>query len=123
LARAGLAGDRVQPGHELELGVADQDQILDAQTAQHRVDGTRAVGARLPSLRDEGRQAFNAHEANVSRYLLKKVRSGSVASRDRCSPRRTSTRCPGSSLPTSIPSTITVTDPSRVRFVTASGRS
>jgi hypothetical protein len=38
LAGAGLAGDRVQAGRELELGLADQDQVLDTQTAQHAGD-------------------------------------------------------------------------------------
>ena len=36
LARAGLAGDRVQPGRELELGLADQDEVLDPEAAKHR---------------------------------------------------------------------------------------
>ena len=35
LAGAGLAGDRVQPGRELELGLADQDEVLDAEPAKH----------------------------------------------------------------------------------------
>ena len=38
LARAGLAGDRVQPGRELELGLADEDEVLDAQSAQHPIE-------------------------------------------------------------------------------------
>ncbi len=37
LAGAGLAGDRVQSLGELELGLANQDQVLDAQSAQHAV--------------------------------------------------------------------------------------
>ena len=39
LPRAGLAGDRVQPGPELELGLADEHEILDPETAQHEEDG------------------------------------------------------------------------------------
>ena len=35
LAGAGLAGDRVQPGRELELGLADEDEVLDAEPAKH----------------------------------------------------------------------------------------
>ena len=35
LAGARLAGDRVQPWRERELGLADQDEILDAEPAQH----------------------------------------------------------------------------------------
>ena len=52
LARAGLARDRVQPRRQLELGVANQDQVLDAQAAQHAPDGTHRVGPRLRSPRD-----------------------------------------------------------------------
>jgi hypothetical protein len=35
LSRAGLAGDRVQPRAEREVGLADEDEVLDAKTAQH----------------------------------------------------------------------------------------
>ena len=35
LPGAGLAGDRVQPGREGEVGLADEDEVLDAQTAEH----------------------------------------------------------------------------------------
>ena len=35
LPRAGLAGDRVQPRVELELGLPDQDEVLDAQPPEH----------------------------------------------------------------------------------------
>jgi len=52
LARTGLAGDRIQARRELELGVADQDQVLDAQPAQHAPDATHRVGARLRSRLD-----------------------------------------------------------------------
>ena len=52
LAGAGLARDRVQPGSELELGLADEDQVLDAQAAQHALDGTHGVGPRLSVLWD-----------------------------------------------------------------------
>ena len=31
LARAGLTGDRVQPRGQVELGLADEDEVLDAQ--------------------------------------------------------------------------------------------
>src|SRR5204862_859429 len=61
LARARFAGDRVQPRRKLELRLADQDQVLDAQAAQHAPDGTHAVGARLRSFRDL------VYEANVLR--------------------------------------------------------
>ena len=35
LPGAGLSRDRVQPGRELELGLADEDEVLDAEPAQH----------------------------------------------------------------------------------------
>ena len=35
LACAGLAGDRVQPGCELELRLANEHEVLDAQSAEH----------------------------------------------------------------------------------------
>ena len=35
LAGAGLAGDRVQAGCEIELGAPDQDEVLDAQPVEH----------------------------------------------------------------------------------------
>ena len=35
LAGAGLARDRVQPGRELELGLADEDEVLDAEAPKH----------------------------------------------------------------------------------------
>ena len=34
LARTGLAGDGVQPGREREVGLADEDEVLDAQAAE-----------------------------------------------------------------------------------------
>jgi hypothetical protein len=34
-AGACLTGDRVQPGREVELGLADEDEVLDAQSPQH----------------------------------------------------------------------------------------
>ena len=40
LAGAGLARDRVQAGRELELGLVDQDEVLDSQPAQHRRHAT-----------------------------------------------------------------------------------
>ena len=36
LARAGLAGDDVQPGAEPELGALDQEEVLNPQLYQHR---------------------------------------------------------------------------------------
>ena len=36
LARTGLARDRVQPGREHELRLADEHEVLDPQPAQHR---------------------------------------------------------------------------------------
>ena len=35
LAGARLSRDRVQPGRELELGLADEDEVLDAEPAKH----------------------------------------------------------------------------------------
>ena len=46
LARTGLAGDRVEPGRELQLRLPDQHEILDAQPSQHPVDGSRAARRR-----------------------------------------------------------------------------
>ena len=40
LARAGLAGDRVQAGRERQLGLADEDEVLDSKAAQHGLDAT-----------------------------------------------------------------------------------
>ena len=36
LARAGLAGDRVQPGRGREIGLADQHEVLDAQPTKQK---------------------------------------------------------------------------------------
>ncbi len=36
LPRAGLAGERDEPRCELELGLADEDEVLDPQSTQHR---------------------------------------------------------------------------------------
>ena len=36
LAGAGLARDRVQAGRELELGLADEHEVLDSQASEHR---------------------------------------------------------------------------------------
>src|SRR5262249_20836419 len=44
-----LAGDRVEAGREVELGVADEDEVLDAQTAQHQRDGMWLVRGRPSS--------------------------------------------------------------------------
>jgi hypothetical protein len=52
LAGPGLTGDRVQASPQLELRVADQDEVVDAQPAQHADDGTDAIGARLLTLYD-----------------------------------------------------------------------
>ena len=43
---ARLAGQRDQPGREVELGLADQDEVLDAQSTQHGVivDGRSVPG-------------------------------------------------------------------------------
>src|SRR5581483_1510545 len=41
LAGARLAGDRVQARGEAQLRVADEDEILDAEAAQHLHDRTR----------------------------------------------------------------------------------
>ncbi len=43
LAGARLPRDRVQAGRELELGLADEDEVLDAQPAEHAVDRRRAA--------------------------------------------------------------------------------
>src|SRR5207248_4558306 len=112
LAGPGLARDRVQARPELEFGLADQDQVLDAQPAQHPPDGTHRIGARL--LADQ--------DVKVSLYRVKNVRSGSVASSDFRSPSLTSSRSPGRNAPTCCPSTITVASPSSVRFQTLSSR-
>src|SRR5205823_3780495 len=42
LARSGLARDRAEPGGGLELGLADQDEVLDAEPAKHPGDGKRS---------------------------------------------------------------------------------
>ena len=45
LPRAGLARQGDEAGRELELGLADENEVLDAQTAQHR--GDRRPGTRV----------------------------------------------------------------------------
>ena len=49
LPRPGLAGDRVQPAREAELGALDQQQVLDPQLVQHRVLTSSGQG-RIPVL-------------------------------------------------------------------------
>ena len=46
LAGAGLAGDRVQARREVELGLPDEDEVLDAQAAEHDSDCRLTVGGR-----------------------------------------------------------------------------
>ncbi len=52
LPRTGLAGDRVEPGRELQLRLPDQHEVLDAQPSQHPVDGSRAARRRPLAGRD-----------------------------------------------------------------------
>ena len=40
LPRAGLTGDRVQTRSELELGLADEDEVLDAKPTKQRSRGS-----------------------------------------------------------------------------------
>ncbi len=47
LAGAGLPGDRVQPGRELELRLTDEDEILDAKPTKHAAD-RRPTARRRP---------------------------------------------------------------------------
>ena len=37
LARPGLPGDRVQARPEAQVGLADEDEVLDAQAAEHLI--------------------------------------------------------------------------------------
>jgi hypothetical protein len=39
----GLPGDRVQAGREREVGVADEDEVLDAEAAEHQLAGHLAI--------------------------------------------------------------------------------
>ncbi len=39
-----LPGDRVQALGELEVGLSDEDEVLDSESAEHPGDGTSAVG-------------------------------------------------------------------------------
>ncbi len=48
LARARLAGDRVQPRRELELRLADEDEVLDAQPPEHAAIVDRGPTRPLP---------------------------------------------------------------------------
>ena len=61
LAGAGLAAEDVQPVPELQLSLADEDEVLDPEASQHRGDGrpaaptahlseTDALGYELPKL-------------------------------------------------------------------------
>ena len=45
LAGSGLAGERVQPGRELELGLADEDEVLDPQRLTRRNTLAKAPGS------------------------------------------------------------------------------
>ena len=56
LPGAGLAGDRVQAGRELELGLADEDEVLDAQAAEHGTESREGLRRRL--LPFPGRPAY-----------------------------------------------------------------
>ncbi len=53
LPRAGLARQGDEPGRELELGLADENEVLDAQTTQHR--GDRRPGTRVANTGPSGR--------------------------------------------------------------------
>src|SRR4051794_8433782 len=57
LARPGLAGDRVQPGAEAQLGALNQEQVFDSELEEHRLpvltkpgDGLRGGGLLRRSL-------------------------------------------------------------------------
>src|SRR5205814_4495469 len=63
LARAGLPGDRGQPARRLELGLPDQDEVVDAQAAKHSEDGIRTTGSAPSALTATG----TAQEMKVSR--------------------------------------------------------
>ena len=43
LARAGLAGEHVEPGREAQLGPLDEQEVLDAQFGEHDPRSTSAT--------------------------------------------------------------------------------
>ena len=47
-----LPGDRIQPRRELELGLADEDEVLDTEPAKHAADRRPAARRRPPALSD-----------------------------------------------------------------------
>ena len=107
LARTGLAGDRVQPGRELELGLPDEHEVLDSESTKHGViverapDGEEgAFGPRLVALRD-GRCRGSGRRT-----------SSPAASRAGCAARRgrSRSRRSGAISPTRWPSMRTATD-------------
>ena len=113
LPRAGLAGERDEARRELELRLADQDEVLDPQSAQHDSDRRRAP-----------RPADTCPTAGLRREAL-----AVAADERRLGERReqrcgvaepTTTRPSGPASPTRWPSTRTTTGTSGVRFQTTS---
>ena len=75
LAGAGLARERDEPGRELEVGLADQDEVLDPQSAKHTGDRRQAPRAATP-VRWAGREALAvaADEGRVGERGEERVR-------------------------------------------------
>ena len=57
LARTGLARDRVQPGRELELGLADEHEVLDTEPAQHGSNRREGIRRRPSAVADTATSA------------------------------------------------------------------
>ena len=87
LARAGLAGDRVQAGRELELRLPDQHEVLDAEPAQHQdrreADGERPSGReRLAVAAEERRLRQGREQAPLPRRGRRRARRPGASSAD-----------------------------------------
>ena len=87
LARARLAGDRVEPLVEGELGLADEDEVLDAEAAQHSVNRTAAI--RLRRLSEKESAGADGPPTRCRRRCRSGGRtSARAASRACCAPGR-----------------------------------
>ena len=94
LPRAGLPRDRVQPGVELQLGLADQHEVLDTKPPQHPAHRTASIRPRRSSVRHRAQpDAAMAAEAIVG-GTARRRRSGREPAASRrhhstCTPRPT----------------------------------
>ena len=79
LARAGLAGDRIQARSEGQLRLADQDEVLDAKAPKHGLDATSAGRAGRPAETDDAARSLFVHArpwvgGGLGRYRARRAR-------------------------------------------------